>query len=215
MTNASIQAQAGVEGLPELPEPLEIAWPEMHQQALGCGVEDRGIRDRYEAAEYGWRVGVDRAIECVPEGLYDADQMRSYALASIASERAEVGRLKAALKWYADGNHFVLDDDWDTVSGEPQNWLMGPESGMVEDGGIARTVLDGGHMVEGDDEVIAEALLSKEQHTEKLARIKALMLTDPPKDSPEGFELSLLAGQVERYEKRIYGAALNSQGEPK
>ena len=69
---------------PPLPEPLEIDWPELHSQALGCGVEDRGLRDRYECAEYGWQDGVDKAVECVPDELYDADQMRAYADATCA-----------------------------------------------------------------------------------------------------------------------------------
>lgn len=69
---------------PPLPEPLEIDWPELHSQALGCGVEDRGLRDRYECAEYGWQDGVDKAVECVPDELYDADQMRTYADATCA-----------------------------------------------------------------------------------------------------------------------------------
>lgn len=64
--------------LPPLPDPLEINWPELNSNALGCGVEDRGIRDSYDAAEYGWQNGVDKAIERVPEAIYDADQMREY-----------------------------------------------------------------------------------------------------------------------------------------
>lgn len=74
--------------LPPLPESLEIEWPELHRQALGCGVEDRGIRDRYDAAEYGWQDGVDRAVECVPEAIYDADQMNDHARAAILADRA-------------------------------------------------------------------------------------------------------------------------------
>lgn len=137
------------------------------------------------------------------------------ATEAIAAERAEVVRLRECLQWYADGKHFILDDDWDTVSGEPQNWLNGPESGMIEDGGVARTVLDGGYMVEGDEEIICEPMLTKEQHATKLIRIKELMARDPNPDSPDGLELDQLAGQVERYEIRVYGAALATptQGE--
>lgn len=28
--------------------------PEYHSQGMGCGLEDRGITDRYDAMEYGW-----------------------------------------------------------------------------------------------------------------------------------------------------------------
>jgi len=58
----------------------------------------------------------------------------------------EVANLRAALKWYADGEHFTKADPdaWDTVSGEPQNWWC-DEAGtaMVEDGSLAGMVLEG------------------------------------------------------------------------
>lgn len=75
--------------LPPLPAPLEIDWPELHSQALGCGVEDRNIRDRYEAAEYGWQDGVDRAAERVPEQIFTAEQMQEYARQAIDAARAK------------------------------------------------------------------------------------------------------------------------------
>jgi hypothetical protein len=40
-------------------------YPEFHQQAMGCGLEDRGITDRYEAMRYGW----DEAVESVAERI--------------------------------------------------------------------------------------------------------------------------------------------------
>ena len=58
----------------------------------------------------------------------------------------EIESLRAALKWYADGEHFTKADQnaWDTVSGEPQNWWC-DEAGtaMVEDGSLAGMVLEG------------------------------------------------------------------------
>jgi hypothetical protein len=58
----------------------------------------------------------------------------------------EIESLRAALKWYADGEHFTKADPdaWDTVSGEPQNWWC-DEAGtaMVEDGSLAGMVLEG------------------------------------------------------------------------
>ena len=58
----------------------------------------------------------------------------------------EVQSLRAALKWYADGEHFTKADPdaWDTVSGEPQNWWC-DEAGTatVEDGSIAAMTLRG------------------------------------------------------------------------
>jgi hypothetical protein len=40
-------------------------WPEYHEHAMGCGLEDRGITDRYEAMRYGWDEALDRAWEAV------------------------------------------------------------------------------------------------------------------------------------------------------
>lgn len=77
-----------------LPEPLEIDWPELHSQALGCGVEDRGLHNRYECAEYGWQDGVDKCADRVPEQIFDADQMRAFADATCAL-RASRGQAPA------------------------------------------------------------------------------------------------------------------------
>jgi hypothetical protein len=40
-------------------------WPEYHEHAMGCGLEDRGITDRYEAMRYGWDEALERAWEAV------------------------------------------------------------------------------------------------------------------------------------------------------
>ena len=80
-------AASGLE-LPELPEPFEIEWPQLHRQGLGCGVEDRDLTDRYECAEYGWQDGVDRAADCVPEQIFTADQMHAYARQALAAQPA-------------------------------------------------------------------------------------------------------------------------------
>ena len=93
---AAGQATAAQQGVAyaALPEPLEIDWPEFHSQALGCGVEDRGLHNRYECAEYGWQDGVDKCAERVPEQIFDADQMRAFADATHAI-RASHGQAPA------------------------------------------------------------------------------------------------------------------------
>lgn len=57
---------------------------------------------------------------------------------------ADAERLAEALRFYADGNHLLLGDPgaWDTVSGEPQNWLC-DEAGTatIEDGTVAKQAL--------------------------------------------------------------------------
>lgn len=72
---------------PALPESLEIEWPRLHSEGLGCGVEDRSIYNRYEAAEYGFNEAVEHAAMCVPEHIFDADQMRAYAAQAIEADR--------------------------------------------------------------------------------------------------------------------------------
>lgn len=34
--------------------------PEYHDQGMGCGLEDRGIRDRYDAMHHGWEKAMER-----------------------------------------------------------------------------------------------------------------------------------------------------------
>jgi hypothetical protein len=49
-----------------LQEPVAFDdWPEYHEHAMGCGLEDRGITDRYEAMRYGWDEALERAWEAV------------------------------------------------------------------------------------------------------------------------------------------------------
>ncbi len=57
---------------------------------------------------------------------------------------AENARLREALKFYAEKDHFVLGDAdaWDTVSDEPQNyWCDEAGTATIEDGHFARQAL--------------------------------------------------------------------------
>ncbi len=109
--------------LPELPAPLEIDWPELNSHALGCGVEDRDLYDRYDCAEYGWQDGVDRAAQCVPDDIYDADQMRAYATAALAQKDGEIERLKQMVRQIYDA---ASEDD--SVKAESETWRVAVES---------------------------------------------------------------------------------------
>ncbi|MBH2008344.1 MAG: hypothetical protein I8H71_01455 [Xanthomonadaceae bacterium] len=99
-----------------LPAPLEIDWPELNSHALGCGVEDRGLRDRYAAAEYGWQDGVDRAAECVPEDIYTSDMVRQI----VADDRASTSRAAVVAPVVQ------VDDDYAdlrmALANDPQRW---------------------------------------------------------------------------------------------
>lgn len=60
------------------------------------------------------------------------------------ADPGEVERLRAALKFYADREHYHFESGkWDTVSGEPLNILWcGDEPDFIEDGSIARAALE-------------------------------------------------------------------------
>ena len=62
----------------------------------------------------------------------------------ICDLRAEVERLRADLKFYADREHYHFESgNWDTVSGEPLNILWcGEEPDFIEDGTVARAALE-------------------------------------------------------------------------
>jgi hypothetical protein len=38
-----------------------------HSEGMGCGIEDRGITDRYVACEHGWDSAMNRVAEQMPE----------------------------------------------------------------------------------------------------------------------------------------------------
>ncbi|HBR1848044.1 TPA: hypothetical protein L9M49_005034 [Klebsiella quasipneumoniae subsp. quasipneumoniae] len=41
--------------------------PQYHNEGMGCGLEDRGITDRYEACYYGWSKAMERVYgEVIP-----------------------------------------------------------------------------------------------------------------------------------------------------
>lgn len=39
---------------------VEIEFPEYSHQGMGCGLEDRGITDRYEAMAYGYQEALEQ-----------------------------------------------------------------------------------------------------------------------------------------------------------
>ncbi|QOD00318.1 Lar family restriction alleviation protein [Pseudomonas putida] len=59
-------------------------------------------------------------------------------------DTGEVDRLRAALSFYADREHYYFESgNWDTVSGEPLNILWcGEEPDFIEDGSVARAALE-------------------------------------------------------------------------
>ena len=75
-----------------------------------------------------------------------AARQKQYTVADLLIGLAkEIDDLRSVVKFYADGNHMLLGADlFDTVSGEPQNFLCPANcacSIIIEDGSIAREAL--------------------------------------------------------------------------
>jgi hypothetical protein len=95
-----------------------------------------------------------------------SDNSARGACADIAAEAdAEIARLRTALRFYARGDHYSTDeaDEFDTVSGEPQNWLCSGRDDcttMFEDGQVARFALRGEQInwIDGDDDTTPQPI---------------------------------------------------------
>jgi hypothetical protein len=89
------------------------------------------------------------AIESIPTSA--ATQPAVAPIAEAGSQATTLPKsVIDALRFYAHGHHYSIDDDhqqFDTVSGEPQNWLFSERDDdctMIEDGSIAKAALCGG-----------------------------------------------------------------------
>ena len=122
-----------VRAMPELPEPAILMQPEGGELVMN--------KDGDEPHFWAWGAhGYDTGMW----PYFSDDQMHAYALTYAESLRVQLEAARAALKFYADKEHFdILDTDvWDTVSGEPQNyWYDEASTAVVEDGAIARAAL--------------------------------------------------------------------------
>lgn len=93
--------------------------PQYHPEGMGCGLEDRGITDRYAAMEYGWDAAMERVYgEVIPS----ADEI----------ETPSTDRIVAGFK--ADGL-----EEWVSSKG-------GPWNGTTEEAlKFAKQLRDGGN----------------------------------------------------------------------
>ena len=82
----------------------EIETLNYHPEGMGCGLEDCGITDRYEACEYGW----DQAIEAVVEVINNMGDGRG---TNTPAKRGDCSRRKWYQKGYEDGK----SDGWISV----------------------------------------------------------------------------------------------------
>ena len=83
--------------------------PQYHDEGMGCGLEDRGITDRYDACRYGWDEAMERiygeVIPCADELDFSATDC---IVAGIKADGVEefIGRLQQCV----DEGDFVGDE---------------------------------------------------------------------------------------------------------
>jgi len=87
------------------------AEPTYHEGGMGCGLEDRGIHDRYEAMRHGWDQAMERVygevIPCAEElDFKDTDA----AIAELKSDARKEGIIFATNKILAAWESGFIDD---------------------------------------------------------------------------------------------------------
>ena len=68
-------------------------YPEYHEQAMGCGLEDQNITNRYEACRYGYETALEDVNNDIVEPLEKENQELKDQL-----EQSEVDRKSATLQ---------------------------------------------------------------------------------------------------------------------
>ncbi|WP_189635949.1 hypothetical protein [Pseudomonas chlororaphis] len=100
---------------------------------------------RYYVGKYGLVEGEALGrLGVVLVADYDrVDAERDALQAALIAKDQRVDDLEAALKFYADREHYHFESgNWDTVSGEPLNILWcGYDPDFIEDGTVARVAL--------------------------------------------------------------------------
>ncbi|WP_262493019.1 hypothetical protein [Klebsiella pneumoniae] len=82
--------------------------PQYHAEGMGCGLEDRGITDRYDACRYGWDEAMERiygdVIPCAEELDFSAtDRIVAGIKADGVAKREKTITFTAAKKRTQDG----------------------------------------------------------------------------------------------------------------
>lgn len=104
----------------------EMEWPQYSHSGMGCGLEDRGIVDPYDAMRYGWDEAMEQvACVLVNQTLYATPRIsESDAAYWIANRAAIIDAIsKAGFKLMSNKNGFWLlnvQDDEPKTNGEPQ-----------------------------------------------------------------------------------------------
>lgn len=107
--------------------------PQYHAEGMGCGLEDRGITDRYDACRYGWDEAMERVYgEVIP----CAEELDFSATDRIVAGIKADGRV--------EGAHFVAN-----------RMLAAWDAGFIED--TAKNAADIARMILASTEFMAGA----------------------------------------------------------
>ena len=79
-------------------EVVGLNWPEYHYQGMGCGLEDRGITDRYEAMQYGWDCAIERCAEIVPDEPLMTVAQHERIVAALSAQQAAPERVSVPVE---------------------------------------------------------------------------------------------------------------------
>ncbi|WEJ86900.1 MAG: hypothetical protein P0Y63_16315 [Klebsiella huaxiensis] len=115
--------------------------PDYHESGMGCGLEDRGITDRYEAMRHGWNEAMERVygevIPCAEELDFPATDR---IVAGIKADGRVEGINFAAGRLAAAFNHGFVDKP------------------MAEVGDVVRMILDAKEDLANDPVLAADGL---------------------------------------------------------
>lgn len=93
--------------------------PQYHSEGMGCGLEDRGITDRYDACRYGWDEAMERVygevIPCAEELDFPATDR---IVAGIKADGVE----EFAAKLRIPGDDPFMDAIADSVAGAADSY---------------------------------------------------------------------------------------------
>lgn len=83
--------------------------PQYHAEGMGCGLEDRGITDRYDACRYGWDEAMERiygeVIPCTEEIAFPATDA---FLAEVRAQGVEMYAERLTRKAIASGENKIM-----------------------------------------------------------------------------------------------------------
>ena len=117
--------------------------PQYHDEGMGCGLEDRGITDRYDACRYGWDEAMERiygeVIPCAEELDFSATDR---IVSGIKADGRAEGINFAASRLAAAFNHGFVDKPMAEV-GDVVRMILTAKEDLANDPVLAADGLSG------------------------------------------------------------------------